>query len=870
MLASVSRPKKSWVALPVSASPPALRRQEDVQPLLPPHHPGAAHLLLLLHGLEQGSIAWQDGHEAAAAGEAPDDGPLLRRSVTPVHDRVGLDGAPSRCLHHDLGMRQRVDPCLERRSARTLPAAWRRGATVDAECVLGQVPAVGVHQAERVARRAQPLDEGNDGVRRVVVARAAEPGQAARHRERARVVERDAEHGRGETRREREAAVEVQMRHPLDREPHRLQECGPGAPHAGQAVVVDAVEEVPVLDHVDAGPGIDPAVLGDPEAAGGVVGSEHDGSPLVDVEDRVHELRVRKADHAVLGRHGAELPGALAVAEPGVRIARGERGRAGGEVGELAPMGGEAEAARGAKRVLEQGVGRDRLRRPVTDLELARAGPSVAPARRVLGTRRGPGDAPSGAPEGAGRVPRLGARDQRHRDAAGGDLVREVVDERLRRVAPERRVEAPRARAAEPLGEEARGIAVVVADDGRDGHRVDGGEEPRAAARVLGGALRRLLHQEERLSARGRILGAVDRLSTADQDGQDAPALGWHGHFSRATRSALPWARERCQGEMSARTLRTPICHLFGIEVPIILAGMGGVSMAALVAAVSNAGGLGVMGAANLSPDELRAEIRKTKALTRKPFAVDLLAPLPQMIVPYLPILYEEEVKIFVAGLAIPEKHVAEMHAHGITIMVMTGKVKHAVRAEAAGADVVAAQGTEAGGHTGEIGTLALVPQVVDAVKIPVVAAGGIVDGRGVVAAPALGAQGAIIGTRLISTPEATAAQSYREALVGAEQDETVRTRCYTGKPLRALKNPYIAEHEAGPRKIKPFPDQIMVSVQRGVMRYHAADADPAATCFPAGQGVGGFRDIKPAGEVVREVVAQAEAVLAGGVFSVS
>src|SRR5438876_2422559 len=320
----------------------------------------------------------------------------------------------------------------------------------------------------------------------------------------------------------------------------------------------------------------------------------------------------------------------------------------------------------------------------------------------------------------------------------------------------------------------------------------------------------------------------------------------------------------------SQAMLRTPICDLFGIEYPILLAGMGGVSMAPLVAAVSNAGGLGVMGAAALSPDDLRAEIRKTKAMTRKPFAVDLLAPLPQMIVPYLPILYEEEVEIFVAGLAVPEQHVAAMKAHGMKIMVMTGKVKHAVRAERAGADVVAAQGTEAGGHTGEIGTLALVPQVVDAVRVPVVAAGGIVDGRGVVAALALGAQAAVIGTRFIATPEATAGPRYREALVRAEQDETIRTRCYTGKPLRALKNRYIAEHEADPRTIKPFPQQIMVSVQRGVMRYHADDADPNQTCFPAGQGVGGFREIKPAGEVVREVVAQAEAVMAGGVFSAS
>jgi enoyl-[acyl-carrier protein] reductase II len=159
------------------------------------------------------------------------------------------------------------------------------------------------------------------------------------------------------------------------------------------------------------------------------------------------------------------------------------------------------------------------------------------------------------------------------------------------------------------------------------------------------------------------------------------------------------------------------------------------------------------------------------------------------------------------------------------------------------------------------------VPQVVDAVRVPVVAAGGIVDGRGVVAGLALGAQGAVVGTRFIATPEATAGPRYREALVHAEQDETIRTRCYTGKPLRALKNPYIAEQEADPRAIKPFPQQIMLSVQRGVMRYHADDADPARTCFPAGQGVGAIHEIKPAADVVRELVAQAEAVLAGGVF---
>jgi enoyl-[acyl-carrier protein] reductase II len=323
-------------------------------------------------------------------------------------------------------------------------------------------------------------------------------------------------------------------------------------------------------------------------------------------------------------------------------------------------------------------------------------------------------------------------------------------------------------------------------------------------------------------------------------------------------------------GASSPGSIRTPLCDLFGIEHPVLLAGMGGVSMAPLVAAVSNAGGLGVMGAASLSPDLLRAEIRKTKALTSRPFAVDLLAPIPEMIEPYLPTLFDEGVPIFVAGLAVPDKHVGEMKRRGMKVVVMCGKVQHAVHAERAGADVVAAQGTEAGGHTGEIGTLALVPQVVDAVKIPVVAAGGIVDGRGLVAALALGAQGVVVGTRFVATPEASAAREYRDALVRAHQEDTVRTRCYSGKPLRALKNPYIAEWEGDPSRIKRFPEQLVLSSQRNVMGYFNEHADPARTCFPAGQGIGAFREIKPAGDVLREIVAQARRVLEGAVFTAS
>jgi enoyl-[acyl-carrier protein] reductase II len=312
-------------------------------------------------------------------------------------------------------------------------------------------------------------------------------------------------------------------------------------------------------------------------------------------------------------------------------------------------------------------------------------------------------------------------------------------------------------------------------------------------------------------------------------------------------------------------SLRTPICELFGTEYPIWLAGMGGVSMAPLVAAVSNAGGLGVIGAATLGVEGLRREIRKTRALTDKPFAVDLLAPVPEMIRPHMKVVFEEEVKIFVAGLGVPREFIAEMHERGMKVVVMIGKVGHAVRAEEAGADAVVAQGTEAGGHTGEIGALALVPQVVDAVRIPVLAAGGIVDGRGMVAALALGAQGVVIGTRFIASQEATAAPAYKQAILKAGDDSTVRTRCYTGKPARTIRNPYVAELERDPAKIQPFPQQVAYSSQQGVLDYAGlrGDCDPQRSFMPAGQGSGGIHDLRPAEEIFRSILDEAERVIA-------
>lgn len=307
---------------------------------------------------------------------------------------------------------------------------------------------------------------------------------------------------------------------------------------------------------------------------------------------------------------------------------------------------------------------------------------------------------------------------------------------------------------------------------------------------------------------------------------------------------------------------RAGVSKALGIDYPIMLAGMGGVSASNLVAAVSNAGGLGVIGGAMMSPRHLRAEIRAVRDATDKPFGVDLLAPDPEAIRPHMAVLYEEGVKVFVAGLAIPEAFIGEMHEKDMLVLVMVGKVRHAEKAVHAGADIVVAQGTEAGGHTGLIGGMALIPQVVDAVDVPVMAAGGIVDGRGLVAALALGAQGVVVGTRFIATHEAAAADAYRRTLVESEASATVRTRCYTGKPARAVRNRYTDSWESRGEQIQPFPLQAMHSMSEGVMDYTGrTEADPDRTFMPAGQGIGSIQEIKSAADVFTDLLEGARAV---------
>jgi enoyl-[acyl-carrier protein] reductase II len=315
--------------------------------------------------------------------------------------------------------------------------------------------------------------------------------------------------------------------------------------------------------------------------------------------------------------------------------------------------------------------------------------------------------------------------------------------------------------------------------------------------------------------------------------------------------------------------MRTRLTDLLGIEHPVMLAGMGGVSYHALTAAVSEGGGIGTLGAGSMSFDDMVAEIAATRALTDRPFGVDLLTAMPIDLEVYVQAIIDGGASMFVAALGVPAGVVEMCHEAGLLVVNMCGKVSHAVRAVEAGCDLVVAQGTEAGGHTGLVATMPLVPQVVDAVgdRVPVVAAGGIVDGRGLAAALALGADGVWIGTRFIATPEARVVSGYQEGLVASAEDATVVSRAYSGKPMRVLRNDYTAHFEQHPEELQPFPLQMARSFGDGALHLPLGpgddEIDPAKECYPAGQGTGAIHDVVPAAELVERFVREAEAALA-------
>ncbi len=311
--------------------------------------------------------------------------------------------------------------------------------------------------------------------------------------------------------------------------------------------------------------------------------------------------------------------------------------------------------------------------------------------------------------------------------------------------------------------------------------------------------------------------------------------------------------------------IQTRLTDLLECEHPVMLAGMGGVSYAELVAAVSDAGGFGTLGAAPMGLDRMKAEMAEVRERTDRPFGVDLLTALPGGMEEQVAAIIAGGASVFVAGLGVPRDVVEQCHRSGVLVVNMCGKVRHAVAAVEAGCDIVVAQGTEAGGHTGTVATLPLVPQIVDAIgdRVPVVAAGGIVDGRGLAAALALGADGIWVGTRFIATPEAHVVAGYREAVIAGRDEDTVITRAYTGKTLRAVRNTYTRHFEDHPEELQRFPDQIGRSLADGAMHLGAAPdtdgIDPDRECYAAGQGIGGIDDVVPAGEVVRQIMEEAE-----------
>ena len=344
--------------------------------------------------------------------------------------------------------------------------------------------------------------------------------------------------------------------------------------------------------------------------------------------------------------------------------------------------------------------------------------------------------------------------------------------------------------------------------------------------------------------------------------------------------------------------LRTRVCELLGIEYQIFAAGMGGVSHAELVAAVSGAGGMGVLGATFMTPEDLRREIVAVRRLTDRPFGVNLLIPgdipssgggrdtppLPDFLQDLLPevkglerqsppsltlelarsqvdVALDGGVAAIAAGLGTPDWLVEQAHRAGVKVMSLVGSARQARRLAQSGADIIIAQGAEAGGHVGQIGTFVLAPSVVDCVSVPVLAAGGIADGRGLAAALMLGADGVWVGTRFVASAESVAHDSHKAKILAADDRDTVVSRAYTGKPSRVLRNVFTErwqEHEA---------DLLPMPWQRSWMAPLVAPAKQAGRTdianFPTGQVAGRITSIAPAAEIVREMVAEAQDALA-------
>lgn len=301
------------------------------------------------------------------------------------------------------------------------------------------------------------------------------------------------------------------------------------------------------------------------------------------------------------------------------------------------------------------------------------------------------------------------------------------------------------------------------------------------------------------------------------------------------------------------------LTDLLQIPYPILQGGMAWIATGELAAAVSNAGGLGFIGAGSAPADIIRNEIRKLKEVTDQPFAVNimLLSPFVDEIVD---LVIEEKVPVVTTGAGNPGKYIDRFKENGIKVIPVVPTVALARRMERIGADALIVEGTEAGGHIGDITTMALVPQVVDAVKIPVIAAGGIADGRGFLAALALGAEGIQMGTRFVASRECTAHVAYKEAIIKAGDRDAVVTGRSTGHPVRNLKNTLTRTLDEMEKK--GVNKEEIEKLAAGSLRKAAIDGDIENGSVMAGQIAALIKEIKPVGEIIEEIVREAEELL--------
>ena len=305
--------------------------------------------------------------------------------------------------------------------------------------------------------------------------------------------------------------------------------------------------------------------------------------------------------------------------------------------------------------------------------------------------------------------------------------------------------------------------------------------------------------------------------------------------------------------------MKTRVTELLGIECPIIQGGMAWVAEHQLAAAVSEAGGLGLIGGANAPGEVVREEIRKARQITKKPFGVNVMLMSPHAD-DVAKVVVEEGVKVVTTGAGNPEKYMAMWKEAGIKVIPVVASVAMAKRMERIGADAVVAEGTESGGHIGELTTMTLVPQVVDAVSIPVIAAGGIADGRGIAAAFMLGAEAVQMGTRFVVAKESTVHENYKQRIIKASDiDSTVTGRSH-GHPVRCLRNKMTREDIKLEQEGKSFEELEYLTL--GTLRKAVQEGDTMNGTVMAGQIAGMINKEQTCKEIIDEMMEQASSLL--------